>query len=244
VSPDVVYVPAYSPVVVYGPGWYYPYWYYPYWYAPPPYPPPYGFVTFGVGFFWGFGCWSHCDWHHHVVCVDAAPFRNFHAQTSAAPVSPQFLAAAERADGQVVWTHDPSHRLGVAYRSLQIAQKFSGGSPSASLAPRYEPMPLRTIPLAPRTTPPTATMPPTSRTPPPIRSTPPIRPAPPMRPAPPVRPSPPVRPPPVRLESRTQSGRMRSHISGWELPGARGRGSPFGGSDEIVKGSRRTLARR
>src|SRR5258705_6614375 len=48
-QPDVVYVPAYSPTVVYGPGWYYPYWYYPYWYYPPP--PGAGFVSFGVGYF-------------------------------------------------------------------------------------------------------------------------------------------------------------------------------------------------
>ena len=201
-SPDVVYVPTYSPVVVYGPGWYYPYGYDPYWYAPPPYPPPYGYVTFGVGFFWGFGCWSHCDWHHHDVWVDATLFRKFHARTSVVPVSPRFLAAAERSDGHVVWTHDPSHRTGVAYRNPRVADRYSGGSPSASLAPRYAiPPPSRipatspSLPPATRPMPPTSTMPlPGRMPPPPIRSAPPPR----SEPAP-VRPSP--RPPSARMPS-------------------------------------------
>lgn len=70
-EPEVVYVPAYDPWVVYGypvivawPGWYaYPgIWYsgtYVY----------YG-VGFEVGYFWGYGWgWHHwgCDWHHHWV---------------------------------------------------------------------------------------------------------------------------------------------------------------------------------
>jgi Protein of unknown function (DUF3300) len=218
-SPNVVYVPTYSPVVVYGPGWYYPTWYYPYWYAPPPYPPPY-YVTFGFGFFWGSGCWSHCDWHHHEVCVDATPFRNFHARTSLVPVSPRFVAAAERSDGNVVWTHDPSHRLGVAYRSPRVAERFSSGSPSASLAPRYEiptssrnpatspPLPPLSRPIPPSSNPPV----PGRTAPPPIRSAPPPR----SEPAP-ARPE----PPPVRPSPRPPSVRMPSHGLERELSGAR-----------------------
>jgi uncharacterized membrane protein YgcG len=69
-QPDVVYVPAYNPWIVYGPpvvAW--PGWY-PYpgiWYGGP-------FLSFGVGFgigfFGGFGWgWNHwgCDWHGHYV---------------------------------------------------------------------------------------------------------------------------------------------------------------------------------
>src|SRR5271165_4618962 len=70
-APEVVYVPAYDPWVVYGdpvvvawPGWYaYP----GIWYAGP-------YVWWGVGFeigwSWGYGWgWHHwgCDWHHHWV---------------------------------------------------------------------------------------------------------------------------------------------------------------------------------
>lgn len=69
-SPDVVYVPAYDPWVVYGypvvawPGWY------PYpgiWYAGPYL--SFG-VGFGIGYFGGFGWgWGHWgfDWHNHYA---------------------------------------------------------------------------------------------------------------------------------------------------------------------------------
>jgi len=72
-APDVVYVPAYDPWLVYGypvapwPGWY------PYpgiWFGGP-------FVSFGlgfgIGFFGGFGWgWGHwgCDWHNHYVAYN------------------------------------------------------------------------------------------------------------------------------------------------------------------------------
>ena len=70
-QPEVVYVPAYDPWVVYGdgvivawPGWYaYP----GIWYAGPY---VYWGVGFEVGFFWDYGWgWHHwgCDWHHHWV---------------------------------------------------------------------------------------------------------------------------------------------------------------------------------
>ncbi len=72
-NPEVVYVPAYDPWVVYGdpvvawPGWY------PYpgiWFDGP-------FLSFGFGFGigwfggfgWGWGGWG-CDWHHHYVTHD------------------------------------------------------------------------------------------------------------------------------------------------------------------------------
>jgi uncharacterized membrane protein YgcG len=72
-SPEIVYVPAYDPWVVYGgplepwPGWY------PYpgiWYGG-----PYLFfgAGFGIGFFGGYGWgWHHwgSDWHHHSVIHD------------------------------------------------------------------------------------------------------------------------------------------------------------------------------
>jgi uncharacterized membrane protein YgcG len=72
-TPDIVYVPAYDPWLVYGgpivawPGWY-------------PYPgiwdegPYLSFgVGFGIGFFGGFGWgWGHWgfDWHHHYALYD------------------------------------------------------------------------------------------------------------------------------------------------------------------------------
>jgi uncharacterized membrane protein YgcG len=73
VSPEVIYVAAYDPWVVYGgpivawPGWY------PYpgiWYDGPS---PFFGVGFGIGFFGGYGWgWHHwgCDWHHHYAVYD------------------------------------------------------------------------------------------------------------------------------------------------------------------------------
>src|ERR1700739_1017333 len=73
VSPEVVYVPAYDPWVVYGgpigawPGWY------PYpgiWYDSPVI---FFGVGFGTGFYGGYGWgWHHwgCDWHHHYAVHD------------------------------------------------------------------------------------------------------------------------------------------------------------------------------
>jgi hypothetical protein len=124
-APDVVYVPAYSPVVVYGPGWYYPYWYYPYWYPPPVYDGP--FITFGIGFFWGGVFWGHCDWHQHTVFVDVVEYRTFAARTGSSP-SGAYLHGAVGAQAQ--WVHDPSHRMGVAYRSPQVAKSFAGAMSS------------------------------------------------------------------------------------------------------------------
>ena len=73
ISPEVVYVPAYDPWIVYGgpivawPGWY------PYpgiWYDGPVL---FFGAGFGLGFFGGYGWgWHHwgCDWHHHYAAHD------------------------------------------------------------------------------------------------------------------------------------------------------------------------------
>lgn len=65
-APEVVYVPAYDPWIVYGP----PIAAWPGWYAYPGiwFDGPY--LSFGIGFgigFWGGWGWGHwgCDWHHH-----------------------------------------------------------------------------------------------------------------------------------------------------------------------------------
>jgi uncharacterized membrane protein YgcG len=77
VDPEIVYVPAYDPWLVYGypvvawPGWY------PYpgiWYEGPSL---YFGAGFGIGFFGGFGWgWPHWgfDWHNHFVAFDHAHY--------------------------------------------------------------------------------------------------------------------------------------------------------------------------
>jgi hypothetical protein len=123
VNPEVIYVPSYSPLVVYGPGWYYPYWYYPYYYVPPG--PGFGFVTFGFGFAWGFGLWGGCDWHHHFVHVDVVHYNNFNVHTNA---HPERFNVVRSNGGRAGWTHDPEHRKGVGYRSGGVAQQFGARS--------------------------------------------------------------------------------------------------------------------
>ena len=77
ISPEIVYVPAYDPWIVYGgpivawPGWY------PYpgiWYNGPTL---FFGVGFGIGFFGGYGWgWHHWgfDWHHHYAEFDHARY--------------------------------------------------------------------------------------------------------------------------------------------------------------------------
>jgi len=70
---EVIYVPAYSPTVVYG-GWGYPSYYYPSMYVPPPPPPPgAGLVTFTAGVFMGAAVGAAFDWGHHDVYVHPPP---------------------------------------------------------------------------------------------------------------------------------------------------------------------------
>jgi hypothetical protein len=68
--PDVIYVPAYDPFVVYGPVWSYPVYYYPGVWAPWP---GYSFVNgfaWGIGFAFGNILFGGCDWYHHDVWVN------------------------------------------------------------------------------------------------------------------------------------------------------------------------------
>jgi hypothetical protein len=105
-DPDVVYVPEYNPVWIWGSpvGYYYPAWYYP--------PPP----PFGVWFFWGaafsmsfyypgwigyggWGGWGYrAGWHEH-----------------------SFYRGRDHA----AWSHNPAHRMGVAYSNHSVARHFN-----------------------------------------------------------------------------------------------------------------------
>lgn len=112
--PEVIYVPYYDPLVVYGPWWWpaYP----PVYWAPWPgfYARP-GFVGFrwsvavfiGPRFFFG-----GCDWHRrHVVIVNVNTF--YTSRVVHRHVAPGH-----------VWQHDPDHRRGVAYRHPSVRVKY------------------------------------------------------------------------------------------------------------------------
>ncbi len=107
-SPDVVYVPVYSPVVVYG-AWPYPD------YPPFFFPWPGIVVGINIGFpifepFWG---WDRWDWRHHRIDIDGTRFNRINVY------HPPIVSGP--------WRHDPEHRHGVPYRSPAIRARFGGG---------------------------------------------------------------------------------------------------------------------
>jgi len=116
-NPEVIYVPVYDPAYVYGPWWYpaYPpyYWYYP--------PGLYSgvYFSFGPGIFFGYSpfSWVWFDWSFHRVHIDINRTRNFHH------------IRGRHTDIGHVWTHNPTHRRGVAYRDLRTSDRFGGRSP-------------------------------------------------------------------------------------------------------------------
>lgn len=107
-TPDVIYVPCYTPVI-YG-AWPWP------GYPPFYFPPPVGYcdagavISFGIGFgiigpYWGWGRWN---WHGHG-----------------------FYVGSGRPHGRPVpWVHNPFHRHGVPYRDMATARRYLG--PDAS----------------------------------------------------------------------------------------------------------------
>jgi hypothetical protein len=125
-SPQVIYVPTYNPVVVYGPWWYPAY---------PPYPvyPP-GYVAaraafsfaagVAIGAAWGYA-WGHCHWGrpgYHGVNVNINQNVNINKNINRNVYAKQYQG------GRGTWQHNPSHRKGVAYRDQGTAQKFNRSS--------------------------------------------------------------------------------------------------------------------
>jgi len=125
-SPQVIYVPAYNPTVVYG-AWAYP--------AYPPYPvyPP-GYVATtaafsfaagaAVGAAWGYA-WGHSDWHGGNVDIDVNRNTNINNNIDRSKYQKNVTGGQ---GGQGKWQHDASHRGGVAYKDQATAQKYNRGT--------------------------------------------------------------------------------------------------------------------
>jgi hypothetical protein len=122
-NPEVIYVPVYDPVWVWGPAVYYPY---AHWYYPPVRSglffsvgiPIRGFIGFG----WtGWGGWGwHPAWTNRTVIVNNTFIRQYDFNASRISV------------GRVsVWSHDAFHRRGVIYPTQVLNQRFRGTSESA-----------------------------------------------------------------------------------------------------------------
>jgi hypothetical protein len=118
-NPQVVYVPVYNPVVIYGRWWYPAY--------PPvviyPYPPgaviATGIIAFGVGIAvasaWNHG-WGRWDWGHRNVYVNVNRTVNINRTTT---------VINTREIRTTTWQHDPGHRKGVAYRDPGTRERYA-----------------------------------------------------------------------------------------------------------------------
>ncbi|MEI5996608.1 DUF3300 domain-containing protein [Paraburkholderia bengalensis] len=117
-NPEVIYVPAYNPTVVYG-AWSYPAYPPTYW---PPYPAYYPGAALATGFAWGIGLaaagaiFSDCNWNGGDVNINYDKVKNVDRNFDRTKVQGQ--------GGR--WQHDAGHRQGVAYRDNATRDKFAG----------------------------------------------------------------------------------------------------------------------
>ena len=132
-NPQVVYVPAYNPTVVYG-TWPYPA-YPPYYYYPPGYTAATAAFSFtagvAVGMAWGYA-WGHCNWSGGDVDVDINRNTNINNNFDRSKYQNK---VSNTSTGKGNWQHDSSHRQGVAYRDQGTAKKYNKG-PSAGTSDR------------------------------------------------------------------------------------------------------------
>lgn len=137
-SPDVVYVPSYDPVVVYGAAPYYPY--------PPYYYPPAGYyygglaLSFGVGMMvgaaWGGGWGWGCGWggnnnvyvNHNNNFTRNSNRQNFQGGNRVNPLG--------GGGGRSNWQHNPQHRGGTPYSNRATAKQYGGTTRGDSMANR------------------------------------------------------------------------------------------------------------
>jgi hypothetical protein len=136
-SPQVIYVPVYNPLIVYG-LWPYPA-YQPYYYRPVGWPVARGFFGFGGGIFVGFGLWGTCDWHRHVVFVDVARYRRFSEVVNVEGRRGEIERGriGQREGDRLAWQHDVRHRENVEVRHTAAQQHVV--APRPAVVPSREP---------------------------------------------------------------------------------------------------------
>ncbi|BEU24748.1 MULTISPECIES: DUF3300 domain-containing protein [Paraburkholderia] len=126
-NPQVVYVPAYNPTVVYG-GWSAPAYPPTYW---PPYPAYYPGAALASGFAWGLGIaaagaiFSNCNWGGGDVNINVNKAANIDRNFDRTKVE----------GGK--WKHDAGHRQGVAYRDNATRNKYANGVQGADARRDY-----------------------------------------------------------------------------------------------------------
>jgi hypothetical protein len=124
VDPGIMYVPAYDPMVVFGPWW---------WPLYPPFPwYPIGAVIlpgvaisfglgFGLGVCWGWA-WGGFGWGGHSVNVNVYQNANFNRNINRGAYANRYGGG-----GHGAWQHDPGHRRGVPYGNQGLAARYGQG---------------------------------------------------------------------------------------------------------------------
>lgn len=115
-GPDVICVPTYSPLFVYGAAWHYPTYDYPALYGAPVAGEE--AIAFTTGVAWGAAMYGSCDWHQGDVIVDVDRYNAFDKST-AHSANVQYAAGQ-----QAAWHHDPVHRRRVNYGDAESARKY------------------------------------------------------------------------------------------------------------------------
>ena len=115
-DPEIIYIPTYSPTVVYG-TWPYTTVYYVPLYTPPP--PGHRAVAFTAGVIVGAALWGNCrwGWGHSSVNINVNHYNNFNRNTNN-----NFRNVSNNK-----WQHNADHRKGVNYRDRDTARKYGAG---------------------------------------------------------------------------------------------------------------------
>jgi len=141
-NPQVIQVPSYDPVVVYGAP---PYPYPPIYYPPPP---PSGWavaggmaLSFGVGVAmgaaWGGGWGWGCGWGNNDVDINVN--NNFNRNTNIQGGNRTNVSGGNRANvgsGNSSWKHNPQHRGGTPYADRNTASRYGGTARGDSMSNR------------------------------------------------------------------------------------------------------------
>src|SRR6266498_3907593 len=127
-SPQVIYVPAYNPTVVYG-AWPYPA-YPPYYYYPPGYVAGTALLSFGIGLAVGGALWGNCNWGRGDVNVNVNQYNSYtHNVNNTNIANRRTEIQTNRGSGN--WQHNPEHRKGAQYRDASTQQRFNkAGAPN------------------------------------------------------------------------------------------------------------------
>jgi len=132
-NPEVVYVPTYDPMMVYG-AWPYPA-YPPYYYYPPGYVAGGALLAFTAGAIIGGALWGNCNWGGGNVNVNVNRQNNFNNNQINANRNTN---TGGRGNNNSSWQHNPEHRKGEGYRDSASQQKYGRGSSQQGLQSREE----------------------------------------------------------------------------------------------------------